>query len=164
MNSALQLQVNGKTYTVQSPPDTPLLYVLRNELELNGPKYGCGLQQCGACMVLLNGKAQPSCMIPVAAVQNQPVVTLEGLAKGPDTLHPVQAAFVQAQAAQCGYCLNGMVMSAVALLAEHPHPDDATIRRGMQQALCRCGSYARIWKAVKMAAAKPMNAIHTDQS
>jgi|ADGO01.1.fsa_nt_gi nicotinate dehydrogenase subunit A len=163
MNNALQLLVNGKMHTVQSAPDTPLLYVLRNELQLNGPKYGCGLQQCGACMVLLNGKAQPSCMLPVAAVNDQEVVTLEGLAKDTGTLHPVQAAFVEAQAAQCGYCLNGMVMSAVALLAAHPHPDDETIRNGMQQALCRCGSYSRIMKAVKIAAAaKPANAIKTD--
>ena len=149
----IDLRVNGKKHTVQSDPGTPLLYVLRNQLGLNGPKYGCGLQQCGACMVLLDGKAQPSCMIPVAAAKNKPVITLEGLASNNNTLHPVQEAFVQEQAAQCGYCLNGMVMAAVSLLQENPHPDDAAIRAALQRVLCRCGSQARILRAVKRAAA-----------
>jgi nicotinate dehydrogenase subunit A len=151
MSDTIQLQVNGKRQAVQADPATPLLYVLRNQLQLNGPKYGCGLQQCGACMVLLNGKAQPSCMIPVSAVKEQTIVTLEGLAKD-DQLHPVQEAFVQEQAAQCGYCLNGMVISAVALLSENPKPDDAAIRAGLERSLCRCGSQARIIRAVKRAA------------
>lgn len=151
MSDTIQLQVNGKKLAVQADPATPLLYVLRNQLQLNGPKFGCGLQQCGACMVLLNGKAQPSCMIPVSAVKEQTIVTLEGLTKD-NRLHPVQEAFVQEQAAQCGYCLNGMVISAVALLAENPKPDDATIREGLERSLCRCGTQSRIIRAVKRAA------------
>ena len=149
MSDTIQLQVNGKKLAVQADPATPLLYVLRNQLQLNGPKFGCGLQQCGACMVLLNGKAQPSCMIPVSAVKEQTIVTLEGLTKN-NRLHPVQEAFVQEQAAQCGYCLNGMVISAVALLAENPKPDDAAIREGLERSLCRCGSQSRIISAVKI--------------
>lgn len=151
MSDTIQLQVNGKKLAVQADPATPLLYVLRNQLQLNGPKYGCGLQQCGACMVLLNGKAQPSCVIPVSAVKEQTIVTLEGLTKE-NKLHPVQEAFVQEQAAQCGYCLNGMVISAVALLAENPKPDDAAIREGLERSLCRCGTQSRIIRAVKRAA------------
>lgn len=151
MSDTIQLQVNGKKMAVQADPATPLLYVLRNQLQLNGPKFGCGLQQCGACMVLLNGKAQPSCMIPVSAVKKQTIVTLEGLTKD-NSLHPVQEAFVQEQAAQCGYCLNGMVISAVALLAENPKPDDAAIREGLERSLCRCGTQSRIIRAVKRAA------------
>jgi nicotinate dehydrogenase subunit A len=146
--ATIDLNVNGKKHTVEADPATPLLYVLRNQLALNGPKYGCGLQQCGACMVLLDGKAQPSCMIPVQAVKSNNITTLEGLGG----THPVQEAFVHEQAAQCGYCLNGMVMSAVSLLRENPHPDDAAIRKGMHQALCRCGTQARIIRAVKRAA------------
>jgi len=152
MNTTIQLHVNGKKHTLQVDAATPLLYVLRNQLELNGPKYGCGLQQCGACMVLLNGKAEPSCMLPVSAVQDKTIITLEGLVQKDNTLHPVQEAFVQEQAAQCGYCLNGMVISAVALLNEKPHPNDADIRAGLQRSLCRCGTQSRIIKAVKRAA------------
>ena len=151
MSDTIRLQVNGKKLAVQADPATPLLYVLRNQLQLNGPKYGCGLHQCGACMVLLNGKAQPSCMVPVKAVKEQTIVTLEGLAKD-NQLHPVQEAFVQEQAAQCGYCLNGMVISAVALLSENPKPDDAAIRAGLERSLCRCGTQSRIIRAVKRAA------------
>lgn len=152
MKAPVVLQLNGKSHTVLVDPSTPLLYVLRNQLALNGPKYGCGLQQCGACMVLLDGKAQPSCMIPVSSVKELAVTTLEGLSQKSNKLHPVQEAFVQEQAAQCGYCLNGMVISAVSLLAENPHPDDTAIREGMQRSLCRCGSYARVIRAVKRAA------------
>jgi nicotinate dehydrogenase subunit A len=152
MNTTIQLHVNGKLHTIQVDPSTPLLYVLRNQLALNGPKYGCGLQQCGACMVLLNGKAEPSCMLPVSAVKDKKILTLEGPAQKDDTLHPVQEAFIAEQAAQCGYCMNGMVISAVALLQENPHPDDAAIRAGLQRSLCRCGTQSRIIKAVKRAA------------
>lgn len=152
MMVTIDLSVNGKKHTIQADPATPLLYVLRNQLALNGPKYGCGLQQCGACMVLLDGKAQPSCMLPVQSVKSSLITTLEGLAGAHDTLHPVQEAFIQEQAAQCGYCLNGMVISAVALLHENPHPDDTVIRAGMQRSLCRCGTQARIIRAVKRAA------------
>jgi nicotinate dehydrogenase subunit A len=152
MKAPIVLQVNEKSHTVLVDPSTPLLYVLRNQLALSGPKYGCGLQQCGACMVLLDGKAQPSCMIPVSSVKELAVTTLEGLSQKNNKLHPVQEAFVQEQAGQCGYCLNGMVITAVSLLAENPHPDDMAIREGMHRSLCRCGSYARVIRAVKRAA------------
>ena len=151
MKAPIVLQVNGKSHTVLVNPSTPLLYVLHNQLALNGPKYGCGLQQCGACMVLLDGKAQPSCMLPVSSVKGQDVTTLEGLSVS-NKLHPVQEAFVQEQAAQCGYCLNGMVITAVALLKENPHHDDSAIREGLYRSLCRCGSHARVMRAVKRAA------------
>ena len=146
------LDVNGKKHSVAADPKTPLLYILRNELQLNGPHYGCGMQQCGACMILLNGKAQPSCMLPLASAADQKIVTIEGLSNG-EKLHPVQQAFVDEQAAQCGYCLNGMVISAVSLLHENPSPDDGYIREAMQRSLCRCGTYARAIRAVKKAAA-----------
>jgi nicotinate dehydrogenase subunit A len=152
MKVSFILRVNGKSHTVNTDPSTPLLYVLRNQLALNGPKYGCGLQQCGACMVLLNGKAQPSCMIAASSVTEIEITTLEGVSKENNKLHPVQEAFVLEQAAQCGYCLNGMVISAISLLAENPHPDETAIREGMQRSLCRCGSHARIIRAVKRAA------------
>ena len=152
MTISIDLSVNGKKHTIQADPATPLLYVLRNQLALNGPKYGCGLQQCGACMVLLDGKAQPSCMLPVQSVKNQHVITLEGLAGADNTLHAVQQAFVAEQAAQCGYCLNGMVISAVSLLRENPHPDNAAIHAGMHLTLCRCGAHARIIRAIQRAA------------
>lgn len=151
MTTTIQLQVNGKIHSVQVDPATPLLYVLRNQLQLNGPKYGCGLQQCGACMVLLNGKAEPCCMVPVEAVKDKAITTLEGLVQNNNTLHPVQEAFVKEQAAQCGFCLNGMVISAVALLNENPTPDDKAIREGLYRSLCRCGTHTRIIRAIKRA-------------
>lgn len=154
MKESVVLQVNGKSHTFNIDPSTPLLYVLRNQLELNGPKYGCGLQQCGACMVLIDGKAQPSCMTTAKESKGHNIVTLEGISGKADHLHPVQAAFVKEQAAQCGYCLNGMVISAVALLNENPDPDDKEIRESLQRNLCRCGTHSRIIKAVKRAAAK----------
>jgi nicotinate dehydrogenase subunit A len=153
MNVSIDLFVNGKKHTVTVDPATPLLYVLRNQLGLNGPKYGCGIQQCGACMVLLDGKAQPSCMMPVQFVKKSNITTLDGLAGAGNALHPVQEAFIQEQAAQCGYCLNGMVISAVSLLRENPHPDRPAICEGMQRVLCRCGTQARIIRAVQRAAA-----------
>jgi nicotinate dehydrogenase subunit A len=149
---SISLNVNGKRHQLDVDPQTPLLYVLRNQLELNGPKFGCGMQQCGACMVLIDGKAEFSCLLPATAVENKPVVTLEGLAKDDGTLHPVQKSFLDEQAAQCGYCLNGMVISAVSLLNTTSQPDDATIKKGMQQVLCRCGSQARVIRAIKRAA------------
>ncbi|WP_345249736.1 (2Fe-2S)-binding protein [Nibrella saemangeumensis] len=152
MEKTLTLQVNGKKHTVTVDPATPLLYVLRNQLQLNGPKYGCALHQCGSCMVLLNGKANPSCQIPVDAVTTLSITTLEGLIRPDGSLHPVQQAFVDQQAAQCGYCLNGMVISAVSLLQETKKPDDTAIREGMQRVLCRCGSQARVMRAIKQAA------------
>jgi nicotinate dehydrogenase subunit A len=153
MKETLTLKVNGRSHKVTIDPSTPLLYVLRNQLELNGPKYGCGLQQCGACMVLLDGKAQPSCMISAKSAKGHAITTLEGIARDKQTLHPVQEAFVKEQAAQCGYCLNGMVISAVSLLNENPNPNDKEIREGLQRNVCRCGTHSRIIKAVKRAAA-----------
>lgn len=151
MKEPVILHVNGKSHTINVDPSTPLLYVLRNQLSLNGPKYGCGLQQCGACMVLLDGKAQPSCMMPVSSVKKRTITTLEGLSQN-DKPHPVQQAFVEEQAAQCGYCLNGMVITAVSLLNENPHPDDKAIRDSLHLSLCRCSSHARIIRAIKRAA------------
>ena len=154
MKESVVLRVNGQSHTVEIDPSTPLLYVLRNQLELNGPKYGCGLQQCGACMVLLDGKAQPSCMITAKSAKDHTITTLEGISESEETLHPVQKAFIDEQAAQCGYCLNGMVISSVSLLNQNPDPDDEAIREGLQHNLCRCGSHSRIIKAVKRAAAR----------
>lgn len=154
MKEQISLQVNGQSRTVEVDPTTPLLYVLRNQLALNGPKYGCGLEQCGACMVLVDGQARPSCRLPVSAVTEASITTLEGLTGADGELHPVQEAFVQEQAAQCGYCLNGMVMSAVALLDEHSDPDRDAINEGMRLNLCRCGTHTRFIRAVKAAAEK----------
>lgn len=148
----LSLNVNGQSRTVEVEPDTPLLYVLRNQLELNGPKYGCGLEQCGSCMVLLDGEASPSCRIPVASVTEKSITTLKGLTAKDGTLHPVQQAFEKEQTPQCGYCLNGMIISAVSLLEKHPQPDDSAIREGMQKVLCRCGTQVRVIRAIQSAA------------
>ncbi|MGB3589224.1 MAG: (2Fe-2S)-binding protein [Tunicatimonas sp.] len=148
----MTIKVNGQTHPVEADPFTPLLYVLRNQLELNGPKYGCGLEQCGACMVLLDGKASPSCRIPVSAVTDKEIVTLKGLIQDDGSLHPVQQAFEQEQTPQCGYCLNGMIIAAVALLEENDQPDDNIIREKMQPVLCRCGTHARVMQAVRTAA------------
>jgi nicotinate dehydrogenase subunit A len=148
--SGVTLRVNGQTKTVDTEPDTPLLYILRNDFELNGPKYGCGLGQCGACTVLIDGAAARSCVIPVKAVQGRETVTLEGLG----TLsapHAIQQAFIDEQAAQCGYCLNGMIMSTAALLANVPHPSDDEIREALRFNLCRCGTHVEIMKAVHRA-------------
>ncbi len=146
------LFVNGSNKTVDSDPETPLLYVLRDQMELNGPKYGCGVSQCGSCMVLIDGKAVTSCTRPVSAVGRSGITTLEGLAENPEDLHVVQKAFVVEQAAQCGYCLNGMVMAAVSLLDQNPDPSDDEIKSALQLNLCRCGTHTRIIKAVKRAA------------
>lgn len=150
MQDALIINVNGKTYTVQSTSDTPLLYVLRNELGLNGPQFGCGLEQCGACMVLIGSEARQSCKLPVSEVANKPVTTLEGLSADGE-LHPVQVAFIEEQAAQCGYCSNGMIIATAALLWKNPHPSDEQIRTALDGDLCRCGSHLRILRAVKRA-------------
>lgn len=152
MEKDITLHVNGKKHSVRTDPDTPLLYVLRNDLELNGPKYGCGIEICGACMVLMNGVATPSCRIPVESVEGRKITTLEGLTRADGSLHPVQRAFVKEQAAQCGYCLNGMVMASVALLQSNKKPDEADIRAGLDRNLCRCGTHSRIIKAVQTAA------------
>lgn len=151
MQEELSLQVNGETRTVTADPSTPLLYVLRNDLALNGPKYGCGKAQCGSCNVLVDGEAQPSCVLPVSSVQDRPITTLEGLMDDGE-LHPVQAAFIEEQAAQCGYCVNGMIISAVALLNETPNPDRVTIKERLSGNLCRCGTHTRFLRAIERAA------------
>jgi nicotinate dehydrogenase subunit A len=142
--------LNGKAVTVDAEPDTPLLYVLRDDLELNAAKYGCGLGQCGACTVLIEGEAAFSCITPLAVLEGKRVTTLEGLGTA---LHPgkLQQAFIEEQAAQCGYCIPGMMLRAAALLEKTPHPTDAQIRSTMQPNLCRCGTHLRILRAVKRA-------------
>ena len=155
---ALIIQVNGQPHVVRASPDTPLLYVLRNELQLNGPKFGCGLEQCRACFVHIDGRGAPSCRLPVGAVGSAEITTLEGLGGGPGRLHPVQQAFIDEQAAQCGYCTNGMIMQAASLLATNPAPTDAEIRASLAQNLCRCGSHLAVLRAVKAAAANGVSA------
>jgi nicotinate dehydrogenase subunit A len=145
------LKVNGAARDLSVDADTPLLYVLRNDLELNGPKFGCGLAQCGACTVLVDGKPVRSCVTPVSAVSGA-IETIEGLGTV-DKLHPLQKAFIDEQACQCGYCGNGMVMSAQALLAKNPRPTNEEIRQALNGHLCRCASHNRIVRAVQRAAA-----------
>jgi nicotinate dehydrogenase subunit A len=146
----IPLKVNGKTSVVEADPQTPLLYVLRNDLQLNGPKFGCGLAQCGSCTVIMDGNAIRSCVTTVAAAQGRTVTTLEGLGST-KKLHPVQKAFVDEQAAQCGYCINGMIMTAKALLDKNPRPTDSQIREALAGNLCRCGTHIRILRAVRRA-------------
>ena len=145
------LRVNGKTASVSVEPSTPLLYVLRNDLELNGPKFGCGLAQCGACTVLMDGKPTRSCVTPVSAAVKAQVTTIEGLGTL-ERLHPLQRAFIEEQACQCGYCGNGMVMSAKALLDRNPGPSEREIKQALDGHLCRCASHNRIVRAVQRAA------------
>lgn len=151
MLDTISLKVNGRNHTLEVDPETPLLYVLRNNLKLNGPKFGCGLGQCGSCMVLLDRRTVMSCQLPVKAVGDQAVTTLEGLISENGELHKIQKAFVNEQAAQCGYCMNGMIMAAVSLLDQNPDPKDQDIREHLQMNICRCGSHSRILKAVKNA-------------
>jgi len=145
------LRVNGETRTVTVEPDAPLLYILRNDLALNGPKFGCGLAQCGACTVLVDGKPTRSCVTPVSAVAKGRITTIEGLGTV-DRLHPLQRAFIEEQACQCGFCGNGMVMSAKALLDRNPRPSDRQIKQALNGHLCRCASHNRIVRAVRRAA------------
>jgi nicotinate dehydrogenase subunit A len=152
MADEIVLIVNEKPHTIQAAPDTPLLYILRNELGLMSPHFGCGEEQCGACMVLVGDKAKPSCQLPVSEVGRTRITTLEGLA-AEDELHPVQRAFIEEQAAQCGYCLNGMIITTAALLWKTPHPSDKQIREALDGNLCRCGAQLRIIRAVKRAEA-----------
>lgn len=147
----IPIKLNGQSKQVDSEPDTPLLYVLRDELQLNGAKYGCGLGQCGACTVLLDGKPVFSCVVPVSVVENREVTTLEGLGTV-EKPGPLQRAFIEEQAAQCGYCIPGMMMRAQALLTTTRDPSAAEIRRQLQPHLCRCGTQGRIVKAVQRAA------------
>jgi nicotinate dehydrogenase subunit A len=145
------LDVNGKKHAVDVSPETPLLYVLRNDLGLNGPKFGCGLGQCGVCTVLLDGKAVLSCVLPVAAAEGHKIVTLEGLGSQ-EKPHPLQKAFIAEQAAQCGYCSNGMIMKSKELLDRTPEPSEAQIRSALAGNLCRCGTHNNIIRAVRRAA------------
>ena len=147
----IELKVNGKTTELDVDPSTPLLYVLRNDLSLNGPRFGCGLGQCGACTVLVDGAPVRSCVVPASAAVGNEVTTLEGLGSFTEP-HPIQAAFIAEQAAQCGYCSNGMILSAAALLERNAHPSDRQIREALEGYLCRCGSHTRIIKAVRRAA------------
>ena len=147
------LTVNGQSHQLDVEPDTPLLYVLRDDLMLHGPRFGCGLEQCGACTVIMDGKAIRSCVTTVTQAAGRQVTTLEGLGT-PDRLDPVQQAFIEEQAAQCGYCINGMVMTARAFLAgRRTAPSDRDIRKALAGNLCRCGTHQRIIRAVKRAAA-----------
>jgi nicotinate dehydrogenase subunit A len=147
----ITLTVNGKRQRVDADPATPLLYVLRNDLQLNGPRFGCGLSQCGACTVIVNGAAVRSCSMPVSAAQGKSITTLEGLGSV-EHPHVLQKAFVEEQAAQCGFCMNGIIMTAKVLLDKNPHPSVAEIKQGLANVLCRCGSHARVIRAIRRAA------------
>jgi len=148
--SNINLKVNGSTHTLDVDPSTPLLYILRNDLSLQGPRFGCGLGQCGACTVIVNGQAIRSCITPVSSVKSE-VTTLDGLAVQ-GRLHPLQQAWIDEQVPQCGFCQNGQIMTAKALLDKNPSPTDAQIREGMNKTLCRCMTYYRINAAIKRAA------------
>jgi nicotinate dehydrogenase subunit A len=155
MSAAIKLIVNGKPQHTAAAPDTPLLYVLRNDLGLSGPRFGCGLAQCGACTVHVDGAAVRSCVTPLSALAGKRITTLEGLAAsapGNGALHPVQQAFIDEQAAQCGYCINGWIMTSAALLEQNPHASDAELRAGLGGLKCRCGTHMSILRAVKRAA------------
>ena len=150
MADKIILVVNGKQHVVQAAPDTPLLFVLRNELGLSGPHFGCGEEKCGACTVLVGANAALSCKLPVGEIVHTRITTLEGLIEA-DELHPIQTAFLEEQAAQCGYCINGMIMTTAALLWKNPHPSDEQVRLALDNNLCRCGAHLRILRAVKRA-------------
>lgn len=168
MPDDLTITLNGERRTVTSAPDTPLLYVLTDELALQGPRFGCGLGQCGSCSVLINGVEARSCQTRVSAAAGKAVTTLEGLPAwyaaqrklpSPPALHPVQQALIDEQALQCGYCFNGMIIKASELLAKNPHPTESQIRRAMNGHLCRCGTYPRVVKAIVRAAAVMTEAV-----
>jgi nicotinate dehydrogenase subunit A len=153
----IRLNVNGRIHEVGATPDTALLYVLRNDLELNGPKYGCGLGECGTCAVLIDGVAARSCVIPIEGCVGRAITTLEGLGTR-DQPDPVQEAFIAEQAAQCGYCLNGMIMTAKALLARNPHPTKHQVMEALRYNLCRCGAHVEIVRAVMRASGASLEA------
>ncbi len=148
----IRVIVNGQPREVAADPETPLLYVLRNDLGLTGTKFGCGLGQCGSCTVLVGGQAVRSCLMPLQAVAGQEVTTIEGLGS-PERPHPLQAAFIEEQAVQCGYCTPGIVMAAKAILDQTPHPTDAELKQALAGVLCRCGTHDRVIRAVMRAAA-----------
>jgi len=148
---AITITVNGRQHSIDAAPDTPLLYALRNDLELNGAKFGCGLAQCGACTVIIEGRAVRSCVTPLASVAGKAITTIEGLGTSAKP-HALQQAFVEEQAAQCGYCANGMIMTAKVLLDKNPRPTAAQIKRALAANLCRCGAHNRIVRAIQRAA------------
>ncbi|HSN41701.1 MAG TPA: (2Fe-2S)-binding protein [Burkholderiales bacterium] len=151
MAATLTLLVNGKSHKVRTDdPQMPLLYALRDDLDLRGPRFGCGLGQCGACTVHVDGQAVRSCSYPVAKAAGKKIVTLEGLGT-PQKLHPLQKAFIEEQAVQCGYCINGMIMQAAAFLQTNKHPTEEQIRQALADNLCRCGTHVRIVRAIKRA-------------
>ena len=149
-----KLRINGVEREVSAEPDTPLLYILRNDLKLKGTRFGCGEGNCGACTVLVDGRAVQSCDTPLWSAPGHEITTIEGLAGdgGADSLHPIQQAFLDEQAAQCGYCINGIMMSAKALLDANPDPDDAQIAAALERNLCRCGTHVRVLRAIRRAA------------
>lgn len=149
--SLVTLRVNGETHEVDIDPATPLLYVLRNDLSLSGPRFGCGLAQCGACTVIIDGKAVQSCDVPTSAATGKSITTIEGIAHN-GKLHPLQEAFVTEQAAQCGYCVTGIIMTAKALLDQNPGASEREIRTALKGNLCRCGTHQRILRAIQRAA------------
>lgn len=149
MEVEFKIRVNGVSRRIKADPETPMLYILRNNLTLNGPKFGCGLAQCGACMMLIDGVAVPSCTYPLQNVGQSEVTTLEGLSQEGGKLHPVQQSFFEEQAAQCGYCTNGLIMASVALLRRKSDPSETEIRAELQRNICRCGIHARAIRAVK---------------
>jgi nicotinate dehydrogenase subunit A len=153
----IRLTVNGRIHDIAADPETALLYVLRNSLALNGPKYGCGLGECGTCTVLIDGVAARSCAIPISGCVGRAILTLEGLGSR-DHPDPVQQAFIDEQAAQCGYCLNGMIMTTKALLKLNPHPSEAEAREALRYNLCRCGAHVEIMRAVMRATGQPAEA------
>jgi nicotinate dehydrogenase subunit A len=167
MATPVRLKLNGRPTLAAADPQSPLLYALRNELDQHGPRFGCGLAQCGACTVHVDGEATRSCVTPLAKVEGLAVTTLDGLAEtwrrqqritDPSVLHPVQQAFIDEQAAQCGYCINGWIMTAAALLADKPQASDAEIRQGLSGLKCRCGTQVSVLRAVKRAAQQMRNA------
>jgi nicotinate dehydrogenase subunit A len=152
MTRPVTLRVNGRAHVLEIAPQTPLLFILRNDLALNGPKYGCGLGECGACTVLIDGMTARSCCLPVSLAEDREITTLEGLGST-EKPSAVQAAFIAEQGAQCGYCLNGMIMTVTALLRRDPHPDETAMREALRYTLCRCGAHVEIMRAAMRAAA-----------
>jgi aerobic-type carbon monoxide dehydrogenase small subunit (CoxS/CutS family) len=153
MSEQITLRVNGQSHSFEGDPDKPLLYTLRDQLGLNNPRFGCGLAQCGACTVQLNGQPTRSCVLPTSAAKGMEVTTVNGLGT-PEHPHPLQTAYVEEQVPQCGYCTNGFLMTAAALLKTNKHPSDAQIREALSGLKCRCGTHMSILRAVKRAAAK----------
>ena len=148
----ITLKINGKTHQIEVNPITPLLWVIRENIGLTGTKFGCGIAQCGACTVHIDGKAVRSCISPVGTIEGKEITTIEGIGDETSELHPVQQAWIDEQVPQCGYCQSGQIMSAIALLNENPNPDDEAINQAMKGNICRCGMYSRIKKGIKKAA------------